>query len=429
MAQTTSAFDATLKEVYAPGVREELNQKTNLLDLFIEADLTQFAWQGREVVLDLHSARNLSGVKYVPESGGLPVAGYQGTKDLKIPIADVFGRIELTEHVMKASRSDKGAFIRAMDLEQKGLVEDISRQRNRALAGWGGGVLAVITTGANSTTQTLKDPGGVVGTVNVTRFLQPGMYVAISDPTGATVRDVQAIATVSSTTITFANAINTTTSDIVTLGTNSLSVNEGSGVAGTESMGVLGLADATTYVTTIFGLDRSLAANKFFVSQVLTNVGTINEDMLQRAVDNTEELSGEYINKFVCHSSVRREVIKLTQADRRYAAGDGPMNFDAGTKAGSGKKDLTFNGWSFRTDKDFAYGTIVGLNSNHLIWFPEEKGSWQGAEGDPTLLRVNNKANYEARYRIFENFASDKGNSLFRMDGVTATVTAGIYSL
>ena len=117
---TTSAFDASLKEVYAPGVREQINQLTNLLDLFTEADVSQFQWQGREVVMDLHSARNLSGVKYIPENGGLPIAGFQGTTDLKIPIAAVYGRIQLTENVIKASRSDKGAFVRAMDLEQKG---------------------------------------------------------------------------------------------------------------------------------------------------------------------------------------------------------------------------------------------------------------------------------------------------------------------
>lgn len=431
MGQTTSGFDASLKEVYEPGVREELNQKTNLLDIFTEGDVTQYKWEGRELVVDLHSARNLSGVKYIPENGGLPVAGFQGTVNLKIPITAVYGRIQLTEHVMKASRSDKGAFISAMDLEQKQLANDLARQRNRAVAGYGGGVLAVVTTGANSVTQTLKNPGGVVGTVNPTRFVQVGMIVAITDPTGATIRGTAPITAISTTngTITFAAPINSTTNDVVSLGTTSLGTGEGSAVAGTEAMGILGIADATTYVTTIFGLDRSLAANQFFVSNVIGSVGTINEDILQRGVDNTEEVSGTTIDKFVCHVSVRREVIKLTQADRRYAGSAGPENFDAGTKAGAFKKDLTFNGWSFRTDKDMAYGTIVGLNSSHMFWTPEDKGSWMGAEGDPVLLRVANQANYEARYRVFENYFSDQGNALVRYDGITATVSSGVYSL
>src|SRR5262249_5488510 len=158
--------------VYLPGIREELNQKTNLLDLFTEGDLTQYEWLGRQLIFALHSSRNYSGVKYVAENGGLPVAGNQGTKNLKVPIAHPKGRIQLSYEVIKASRSDKGAFVRAMDLEQKGLVNDVARQRNRALAGYGSEVLGVITSGTASATQTIKNPGGVAGTLNPTRFLQ-----------------------------------------------------------------------------------------------------------------------------------------------------------------------------------------------------------------------------------------------------------------
>ena len=109
MSQTTSSFSAALKNVYLPGIREELNEKTNLLDLFTEGDLTQYEWQGEQLVFALHSSRNYSGVMYVPEGGGLPTAGNQGVTDLLIPIAHLKGRIQLSYEVMRASRSDKGA--------------------------------------------------------------------------------------------------------------------------------------------------------------------------------------------------------------------------------------------------------------------------------------------------------------------------------
>lgn len=424
MGLDTSAFDASLKNVYQPGLREQINEKTTLLDLFTEDSIARYEFQGRNLIFDLHNARDYSGVKYIAEGAGLPTAGAQGTKDLTIPVKSVFGRIELTERVMKVSRTDKGAFIRAMDLAQKGIVNDVSRQRNRALAGFGVGTLGVVSPGANSTTQTIINPGGVVGTTNPTRFLKVGMVVAITDPTGVTIRDVQAITAVATTTIVFAVAINTTTNDIVTLGTTSLGVNEDSYTD--ESMGILGLVDSTTYVTTIFGLDRSLAANAFFRSQILTSVGTLNQDIIQRGVDNVEEVSGQMIDKFVCHSSLRREIQKLVQPDIRYTISDSNAhNFDTGSQAGAGKKDLSFNGWSFRTDKDMAYGTLVGLNTEHLFHIPLDKGSWSGAEGDPVLLRVANKANYEGRFRIDENFMCDQGNTCVRFDGVTVTVTSG----
>ena len=426
--QTTSSFSAALKNVSLPGIREELNEKTNLLDLFTEGDLTQYEWQGDQLVFALHSSRNYSGVMYVAEGEGLPTAGSQGVTNLLIPIAHLKGRIQLSYEVMRASRSDKGAFVRAMDLEQKGLVNDVARQRNRALAGYGSEILAVITTGATSTLQTIENPGGVSGTVNPGRFLKPGMVVVVMDSTGTTIRStqVETVVSVSGAVLTLSASTATTTGDIITLGTSSL-VSTGQGSYDDASMGILGIVDTTTYVTTIFGLQRGVTANLFYDSQVLTSVGTVNSDILQRGIDNCEEVSGEMIDKFICHSSVRREISKLTEADRRYAASDKPQNFDAGTQAGANKKDLTFNGWSFRTDKDMAYGTLVGVNTSHLSWLPETKGEW--AEDDGTiLLRVANVDAYEARFRVSENFASDKGNAHVRWDGITTNVTSGVWA-
>ena len=426
--QTTSSFSAALKNIYLPGIREELNEKTNLLDLFTEGDLTQYEWQGDQLVFALHSSRNASGVMYVAEGEGLPTAGSQGVTNLLIPIAHLKGRIQLSYEVMRASRSDKGAFVRAMDLEQKGLVNDVARQRNRALAGYGSEILAVITTGATSTLQTIENPGGVSGTVNPGRFLKPNMVVVVMDPTGTTIRStqVETVVSVSGAVLTLSASTATTTGDIITLGTSSL-VSTGQGSYDDASMGILGIVDTSTYVTTIFGLNRTTTANAFFDSQVLTSVGTINSDILQRGIDNCEEVSGEMIDKFICHSSVRREISKLTEADRRYASDDKPHNYDAGNLAGANKKDLTFNGWSFRTDKDMAYNTLVGVNTSHLSWLPETKGEW--AEDDGTiLLRVANVDAYEARFRVSENFASDKGNSHVRWDGITTNVTSGVWA-
>jgi hypothetical protein len=426
MSQTTSSFSAALKNVYLPGIREELNEKTNLLDLFTEGDLTQYEWQGEQLVFALHSSRNYSGVMYVPEGGGLPTAGNQGVTDLLIPIAHLKGRIQLSYEVMRASRSDKGAFVRAMDLEQKGLVNDVARQRNRALAGYGAEVLAVITTGATSTLQTIENPGGVTGTVNPGRFLKPGMIIVITDPTGTTIRSTTtaSVVSVSGAVLTLSVSIATTTADIITLGTSSL-VSTGQGSFDDASMGILGLVDNGTQVQTLFGLNTTSVAGAFFQSTVMTNVGTINTDILQRGVDNCEEVSGEMIDKFICHSSLRREISKLTEADRRYASDVAPHNYDAGTLAGANKKDLTYNGWSFRTDKDFAYGYLAGVNTSHLQWLPETKGEW--AEDDGTvLLRVANVDAYEARFRVSENFATDKRNSHVMYEGVTVNVTSGV---
>jgi hypothetical protein len=433
---SVSGFSAALKNVYLPGIREELNEKTNLLDLFTEGDLTQYEWQGNQLVFALHSSRNYSGVMYVAEGGALPTAGSQGTTNLNIPIAHLKGRIQLSYEVMRASRSDKGSFVRAMDLEQKGLVNDVARQRNRAMAGFGSEILAVITVNTTGTVWTINNPGGVGGTTNPTRFIKPGMVIASQAAAGGAVHGVGTVVSATGSLVTLNVSATATVGDVLSLATTSLSASGAgsyggnSGSAGTDaadlaSQGILGLVDNGTFVATIFGLSRT--ANAFYNSTVLTNVGTINTDILQRGVDNCEEISGEMIDKFICHSSVRREISKLTEADRRYAASNSPQNFDAGTQAGAGKKDLTYNGWSFRTDKDFAYGYLAGVNTSHLFYLPETKGEW--AEDDGTiLLRVANVDAYEARYRISENFATDKANAHCMWSGITVNVTSGVYS-
>ena len=435
---TVSSFSSALKNVYLPGIREELNEKTNLLDLFTEGDLTQYEWQGNQLVFALHSSRNYSGVMYVQEGGGLPVAGSQGVVNLLIPVLHLKGRIQLSYEVMRASRSDKGSFVRAMDLEQKGLVNDVARQRNRALSGFGSEILGVVTVAtAAGLNVAINNPGGVAGTVNPTRFIKVGMVIAIQAAAGGAIRTIFTVSAASGSLVSAATAVITSSvGDVLTLGTTSVaatgsgSYGGNSGSAGTDAadlapQGILGLVDNATFVATIFGLSRT--ANTFYESTVMPNVGTINTDILQRGVDNAEEVSGEMIDKFVCHSSLRREISKMTEADRRYDATGAAKNYDAGTLAGANKKDLTYNGWSFRTDKDFAYGYLAGVNTSHLQWLPETKGEW--AEDDGTiLLRIANVDAYEARFRVSENFATDKANAHVMFSGCSVNITSGVYA-
>lgn len=426
MAQDLTAFDAVLKDVYSGPVRKQLNRKTNLLDLFTKKDVSKEEWEGRRVVLALHKSRNV-GTKATVEGGLLPTAGAQGYENLEIPMRYYHGRIELSTQVIKSAKSNKGSFIRALESEQKLLVEDMARQRNRMLAYFGQGTLAVISSGVANATQTVKDAGGVVatGNPNPVRFLKPGMVVAFTD--GTTIRGVSTINSVDAANnqITLSSSVTTTTGDFVQLGVTIGGTEQDS--HNDEAMGVLGLVDSTTYVSTIHGLDRSQAANSFFRSQILSSVGALSPDILQRGIDNIEEVSGETIDTFICHSSARREVLKLAEADRRYFGGSDPRNFDAGTLAGQFKQDITYNGVPFRVDKDFAYGIIMGINKSHMYQYSLTDGEWADDDG-AVLSRVANKDAFEAFYRVFENFASDKGNAHGRWDGVSVTVSSAVFS-
>lgn len=395
-----------------------------LLNFFVKKDVKQYKWEGRQAIVPLHKSRNY-GTKSVSETGTLPTAGNQGYVDMKIPVQRTYGRIQLTAQVMKQSVGDKAAFASALETEQTRMVEDLARQRNRMLAGFGSGTLAVISGSTNNATQTLKNPGGVTGTTNPTRFVRPGMVIAITDSSG-TFEAVKTVSSVDDTngTVTFDSALNGTDGWLLSLGV----VGSTESSYNLEPMGILGIVDGTTYVSSLFNVDRSNAANAFFKSQVLSSVGNISPDLLQRAIDNTQERSGKVIDGLLCHHSVRRELVKLSEADRRYNIdGAGPQNFDTGTKAGVFDKDLTFGGKPIEVDKDFAYGTLVGYKKANLFWIPLVEGEWADEDGK-ILLRVANSDSYEGRYRIMDNFFSDRGNAHFRADGINATVSNSVFA-
>src|SRR6185312_15083939 len=425
----TTVGDAILKDVYEGPLREQINQDTKLLNYFTEGDVKERKWEGRQVIVPLHKSRN-SGVKSIAiDTGLLPAAGNQGTIQAKIPIKKTMGRIQITADILKAASSDRGSFIRALELEQKFLVKDVSRQRNRQLAYFGQGTLAVVSPGANNATQTLINPGGVTGTVNATRFTPVGAVLAFTDPTGVTLRGVQTVISVSDPQITLSGAVNTTTNDLVSLGTT-VGATEAS--FNTEMMGILGLIDGTTFVSNLFSIDRTQAANAFFKANVISNVGVLNPDILNRGLDNTNEVSGETIDRWLAHYSIKREIFKLVEADKRYNVNPGwpkGNTFDPGPGY---KGDQTFEffyaGLPGSTDKDLPYGTLFGLSDGLLEWYPETKGGWADEDGT-ILLRTATQDQYEARWRIQENTFVSQPNAFVRFDGVTATVTTGVFSL
>jgi hypothetical protein len=424
MALDTTTGDAILKDVFEGPLRDQINQMTPLLDYFTDGNAKQRKWEGRQVIVPLHKSRN-SGVKSLAiDSGLLPAAGNQGTVDAKIPMKKVMGRIQLSADVIETTKNDEGAFIRALQLEQDFMVKDIARHRNRYFAYFGQGTLATISSGTASATQALANPGNVSGSTNATRFIQPGDVVAFTDSTGATLRGVRTVSSLSEPNIVVDSSVTTTTGDLVSRGTT-VGATEASFNA--ECMGILGLVDSTTYVSSVFNIDRSQAANAFYRSNVITSVGALNPDVLNRAADNTEEVSGQKIDRWLCHYSVRREVWKLTEADRRYnvnPGNNGGASFDAGP-AKSG--DFFYAGRPGKADKDFAYGTLIGISDGHLELYQLGKPGWADDDGT-ILLRTSTQDQYEARYRLRENTFNDQGNAFVRLDGITATVSSGVFS-
>ncbi len=428
MGMNLTGFDAALKDVYGPKIEEQLSLSNVLSDYVDENDSAD--WTGRQVIYPIHVGRN-QGIGATPEGGRLPPAGAQSYAQVKIPERFNYGRIELTGQVIKSSLSSKGSFERAMQSEISGLVKDMGNDRERQMFGAQDGVLCLSVgaqTSTSNSTFLVDSPYGVTPTTNGARFLNPGMVITVCNPSTTAVEGTLTVNTISTTGgYIVASAVSTG----VTFSDNSRWVRGNSDVAaGTtnnlsaELTGLLGLIDDGTYLNTLHNINRT--SYPIFKSTVISSVGQLSLDVIQRGIDASDELGGGNFGTdgvFFCHHSVRREYLKLLQADRRYAGAD--LNTpDGGTKQAATKKggEITYGNRPWRVAKHAPYGTLFGMNKGSITRYIHVRGEW--ADEDERIFRnVAGYDKWEAFYRIFDELHTDRPNESFRLDGITATVS------
>jgi hypothetical protein len=434
MAMNLTNFDAVLKDVYGPRIEEQLSILNVLTDWIDENDSAE--WTGRQVIYPIHVSRN-QGVGASTEGAKLPPAGQQGYATVKIPEKFNYGRIELTGQVIKSSLNNKGAFDRAMSTEIKGLVRDLANDRERQFFGAGDGVLCLANgaqTSTSNTTWMVDSPFGVTPTTNGTRFLNTNMVLASVGTSGTTVGMTFTVGNTLSTTggyfVSSAVTATTTLSDNVRLVRANSDVAAGStNNLNNEVTGLLGIIDDGTYVNTFHNVNRT--DYPIFKSTVISSVGQISLDVIQRGIDSADELGGGNFGQegvFFCHYSVRREYLKLLEADRRYSGGD-LKSPDGGTKQAALKKggQITYGDRPWIVAKHCPYGTLFGMSKGSVTRYVHVRGEW--ADEDERIFRnVAGYDKWEAFYRIFDELHSDRPNECFRLDGITATVQiAHIY--
>lgn len=424
IGQTTAvgAYDEVLKIRYEKGIINALNEEQPVLQLMKRE--TE-GWSGKQVTFPVRLGRNFSAAATV-EDNRLHEPGRQVYRDFVIPVRMNHGRIRLSSLVMKTSESSKGSFARALGSEIDYLVRDLAAYRGRVIFGYGNGVLCLVNGDPGTgTTVNVDSPHGVPGSVNGARFIQPGMYVAFVDPSTGNIRSggARTVASVaadgSSFTVTSAMDASVADNDAVVIAhfSNSNIVQETTW--GNEQMGLLGMVDTTTYLSTFHGIDRSTSPGNYLQSVVIPNVGALSTDVIQRAIDTVYQKSAGKTDAIICEHSVHRAYIALTEADRRYT-GANLMAPDAGTKAAKGRF-LSFGDIPIYADRFCPYGTMFGLQKDTFTRWILVEGEWADETG--AILRfVPDVDSYEGVYRIFDNFSCEKGNANWRLDGITANV-------
>lgn len=202
MATTTMAtVDAILKEVYEPGVNDQLQSDVlTLKRIERSSEGITHTVGGKYVRFGVRIKRN-HGIGARNENEALPVARSQVYEDAQVKLKYLYGSLELTGQTFELADKDYQAFASVLDQEVNGLKEGLRKDTNRQVYGDGTGVLATAT-GAGSTTTFV--------TTNA-QYLEEGMIIDIIDNDGTTVNlnggEITAIAEAAGVyTVTFAPA-------------------------------------------------------------------------------------------------------------------------------------------------------------------------------------------------------------------------------
>lgn len=397
MALSLTTADAALKEDYMPSMREQLNNTVMLLQ---QIEKNSKDVEGRRAVLSLHVRRN-SGVGARAENGTLPTAGNQAYAEERVPLRYNYGRIELSGPVIRAMKSDKGSFVRALDSETKGCVTDLRRDVNRQLFGTSDGVIAATAVTTASTTVNLASP-----TQAQLQGLEEGMVIDIGTVASPTaVASAREIISVGTTTIVISGAA------VTTAATDRI-FRSGSGGSGSAQKELTGLQTIISDTGTLFNVDPTVYS--VWKSHVEAVGGAPTETVFARGMQKAQIKGSPGVDIIITTDGVHRGFANNLTSLKRFTN-------TVEVKGGYKGLEVTAGGGNPVTlvwDRDCPAQTAFGISTSHLV--QHEMSDWEWMDEDGAVLsRVSGKDAYEAVLFKYHELTTDRRNSHVRWTGIT----------
>ncbi len=394
MPTTLSTADAALKEFYLPGARSQLN---NEIPFLAQIEKNYEAIEGRRAVLSLQVTRN-SGVGARPDNGTLPTAGNQGYAEERVPVKYNYGRIQISGPTIAAMKSDKGSFVRAVDSEMKGVVNDLKRDVSRQCWGNADGKLATFTTNSNTTILALAT------TTSAPQIRQFSIGMVIDIGTVASPTTIVSAATISAIDDT-SGAMTITVDSALTTSSSHFAFRSGS-VGANVSYELTGVQAIVKATGTLFNVNPS--TYPVWTSYVNSNSGTaraLSENLMAKTVQNVQIRSGEYPDAGICSDGVFRAYSTLLTSMKRATnttalkGGYSALDFNAA----SGTIPITW-------DRDCPANSMFFFNWDHLEEVREADWDWMDRDG-AVLSRVSGKDAYEATLFMYHELTTDERQS------------------
>ena len=429
----TTALSGLAKDVFEQGISEGVN---NTFPLSEEFPVEQVDWKGGlGHKWTHHHGRNVSPF-FAGEDSEYPVAGQQLHSQGRIDMRKMMARIRMTEEAMDDLVSSEASFRNGMTDEKTRLVDDISRREEHALGMDGRGVLALVNESSlNDTTLELDSPGNISGTDFGNRFVDVGMFLAAVNPANGALR----------TSIRKVTAVNSDGTDVTVDGSTFTGWADNDYVVMAANASVTDILD-TSYDKAFWGLpalidDGTNRDNYFGIlrsnveslkSYVVSSVGALSLDVAQRTSDVVFQKLGGIINVILMHPSVRREYIKLLDADRRYSGAD-LQNPNGGTKAFT-QGDLSIGEVAIKAIRSIGLAQVYFLDTKKSGFkrYVAESGKFMDRDGLVWVREGTGSSArhaYEATYFNRKQYFAKQPGLNARWDGVTGQTLVVVRDL
>ncbi|MGN1040391.1 MAG: phage major capsid protein, partial [Candidatus Fimimonas sp.] len=345
---TISSAENALKTLYLGVVADQLNTNVNPLLAKI-SQTTSDVW-GKEIRKLAPFGLN-GGIGAGDEDGELPTAGSNAYAQFVLTLKNLYGTIEISDKAIRASQNNSGAFVNLLEAEMEGLIKASKFNFGRMLFGDGSGILAKAVS---------FEPNVI--TVDSVKNVMEGMIVDVIRATSkATAVYSRTIAEVDRVNKKITLAGSPLTSSAVVAGDYVC-------VQGSYNKEITGLGAIFGNSETLYGLSRS--ANKWMTPYKAT-ASQISDVVIQKAIDNLEEIAGSTADFIVCSAGVKRAYQEYLITNRSNVD---VMNLQGGYKA------ISYNGIPLVSDRFAPEGTMYILNTAdfHL----HQLCDWRWLEGD-----------------------------------------------
>lgn len=413
MAMDTTQADAVLKNHYLPVLREQINQRALLLFGYtpseleagmghanavngetisyngITRDAEAFEYAGKKWFFTAHTARNESGTG-TAEGGSIPLPGQQGYEDFSDTIKHFYKQIEITGFAMEVSERSIGSYLKLLEGETEGAINDARFSLNREGYGNQTGNLTEITADGSNTV-----------TVSSVQYLRVGMYIdLVNKSTDAVLASNRKI-----------TAINQSTKVVTYDGADATAV------AGThvvvitgnwkkEINGLVNIIDSTTY-STLHAVNGATAGNEYWNGKTYAGgSATFDEDQGQQVLDAVAA-EGYETELIITTRGVRRRYVNTLKAQKRFNDGN------AGVLHG-GFKTIDFNGVPLTIDDQCPKGYMFFLRPSDFLWMWLGGNDFRWLQRDGKILRMvtggasNDKDNWRATLYRYHDMACSR---------------------